>query len=152
MLALINNQDGILSVVSEGVWLDLPNGDRLSATDGWSNGTYRLAEIQQAEPVPDGKQVASTSVDLVAGEPRYVHVLEDAVPVRLSVLKSTVQQRIIDAGKMADAYAALTANPVYFARWFAPDHPVVYCDDPDAVGLVTALGLDPEIILAAAAL
>jgi hypothetical protein len=80
--------------------------------------------------------------------PRYVHVLEDAEPVRLSVLKSTVQQRIIDAGKMADAYAALTANPVYFARWFAPDHPVVYCDDPDAVGLVTALGLDPEIILA----
>jgi hypothetical protein len=69
-------------------------------------------------------------------------------PPRPTVLKSVVQSRIIDAGKMGDAYAALTANPVYFARWFAPDHPVVYSDDPDAVGLVTALGLDPAVILA----
>ena len=69
-------------------------------------------------------------------------------PPRPTVLKSTVQARIIDAGKMGDAYAALTANPVYFARWFAPDHPAVYCDDPDAVGLVTALGLNPAVILA----
>jgi hypothetical protein len=72
-----------------------------------------------------------------------------AAPVdRQMVLKSIVQARIIDAGKMGQAYAALTSNPVYFARWFAPDRPSVYCDDPDAVALVTALGLDPAIILA----
>lgn len=64
------------------------------------------------------------------------------------VRKSTVQARIIDAGKMQDAYAALAANAVYFARWFAPDRPEVYCDDPDAVGLIMALGLDPTVILA----
>ncbi|MCZ8546906.1 hypothetical protein OOJ09_22190 [Mesorhizobium qingshengii] len=52
------------------------------------------------------------------------------------------------AGKMGDAYAALTGNPIYFARWFAPDHPSVYCDDPDALILVQALGLDPAAILA----
>lgn len=67
---------------------------------------------------------------------------------RQTVLKSVVQARIIDAGKMGAAYAALTANPIYFARWFAPDHPVVYCDDQDAVGLVQGLGLDPVAILA----
>jgi len=67
---------------------------------------------------------------------------------RAMVAKSVVQARIIDAGKMGQAYAALTGNPIYFARWFAPDHPAVYCDDPDAVGLVTALGLDPATILA----
>lgn len=50
---------------------------------------------------------------------------------------------------MAEAYATLTANPVYFARWFAPDHPEVYFDDPDAVLLVRSLGLDPSVILAA---
>ncbi|WP_292527820.1 hypothetical protein [Mesorhizobium sp.] len=49
---------------------------------------------------------------------------------------------------MASDYAALTQNPVYFARWFAPDRPEVYCDDPDAILLVTALGLDPDAILA----
>ncbi|BCH17099.1 MULTISPECIES: hypothetical protein [unclassified Mesorhizobium] len=59
-----------------------------------------------------------------------------------------MQVRIIDAGMMASDYAALTQNPVYFARWFAPDRPEVYCDDPDAILLVTALGLDPDAILA----
>ncbi|WP_044547581.1 hypothetical protein [Mesorhizobium japonicum] len=70
------------------------------------------------------------------------------VPARPMVRKSVVQARIIAAGKMPAAYVALTANPVYFARWFAPDHPEVYCDDPDAVALVQALGLDPAVILA----
>lgn len=149
MLALIHDNT-IISQVAPGGWFDLPNGDRASpAQDNWDNGDYRLAEIQPADAVPEGKQVVSSSVKLVAGEPRYIHVLEDVPPIRPSILKSIVQQRIIDAGKMDDAYAALTANPVYFARWFAPDHPSVYCDDPDAVGLVTALGLDPAIILAA---
>ncbi|TIN38843.1 MAG: hypothetical protein E5Y10_25005 [Mesorhizobium sp.] len=73
---------------------------------------------------------------------------EPTPPPRQTIRKSVVQARIIDAGKMASAYAALTQNPVYFARWFAPDRPEVYCDDPDAVLLVTALGLDPDAILA----
>jgi hypothetical protein len=73
---------------------------------------------------------------------------EPDIPVRPTVLKSVVMARIIDVNKMGEAYAALTANPVYFARWFAPDHPVVYCDDPDAALLVQALGLDPTVILA----
>ncbi|BCM19259.1 hypothetical protein [Mesorhizobium sp. J8] len=92
-----------------------------------------------------------TIVDVMTGEvtvnPDWV--MENAgPPYRPTVLKSTVQARIITAGKMDEAYAMLTANPVYFARWFAPDHPVVYCDDPDAVGLVDALNLDPAEILA----
>ncbi len=67
---------------------------------------------------------------------------------RRLVLKSVVQARIIDAGKMPQAYAMLTGNAVYFARWFAPDRPEVYCDDPDAMLLVQAIGLDPAVILA----
>ncbi|ESZ15596.1 hypothetical protein X735_01310 [Mesorhizobium sp. L2C085B000] len=67
---------------------------------------------------------------------------------RRMVPKSVVQARIIEAGKMSQAYAALAGNPIYFARWFAPDRPEVYSDDPDAVGLVRALGLDPAVILA----
>lgn len=67
---------------------------------------------------------------------------------RPTVAKSTVQARIIEKGKMDEAYLALTSNTAYFARWFAPDRPVVYCDDPDAILLVTAIGLDPTVILA----
>lgn len=69
---------------------------------------------------------------------------------RAMIAKSTVMQRIIDAGKMGSAFAALTANPIYFARWFAPDHPAVFSDDPDAVAFVVALDLDPATILAPA--
>lgn len=69
-------------------------------------------------------------------------------PERQTVLKSTVQARIIERGKMDEAYFALTSNSTYFARWFAPDRPVVYCDDPDAILLVKAIGLDPKVILA----
>jgi len=68
--------------------------------------------------------------------------------VRLLVPKSVVMQRIIAKNKMAEAYAMLTGNPVYFARWFAPDKTEVYNDDPDAVLVVNALGLDPAEILA----
>jgi hypothetical protein len=77
-----------------------------------------------------------------------VIIVRPAPPVRQVVPKSIVQTRIIAAGKMAEAKAALDSNAVYFARWFAPDRPVVYCDDPDAIGLVQALGLDPAVILA----
>jgi len=65
------------------------------------------------------------------------------------VLKSIVQARIIccreDAGSLC---RTLTGNPIFFACWFAPDRPEVYCDAPHAVGLVKALGLDPTVILA----
>lgn len=94
------------------------------------------------------------------GEPYGDTVEDDAVyrrrqdpatlpPPRPTVRKSTVQTRLIEAEKMGDAYALLTSHPVFFARWFAPDRPEVYCDDPDAVQFVTGLGLDPAEVLAA---
>lgn len=80
MLALIHDNT-VISTVRPGGWFDLPDGSRASpAQDGWTDGTYRLAAIQQADPVPEGKRVVSTSVDLVEGQPRYVHVLEDVLP------------------------------------------------------------------------
>lgn len=148
MLALIK-LNTIVSQVSSGNSFDLPNGDTVSpAYDGWDNGDYRLATILPADTVPVGMRIVSVTVEMVEDQPQYVNVLEDAPVERPTVAKSEVQARIIVAGKMTEAYAALTSNPVYFARWFAPDHPVVYCDDPDAILLVAAIGLDPDVILA----
>ena len=67
---------------------------------------------------------------------------------RRKVLKSVVQARLIAAGKMDAAYAALTSNPVYFARWFAPDRPEVYADDPDALALLQAIKADAKTVMA----
>lgn len=68
--------------------------------------------------------------------------------VRRMVPKSLVQSRLIAAGLMDDAHAALMASPVLFARWFAPDQPNVYADDPDAVAFLVALGADVEAVMA----
>lgn len=71
-----------------------------------------------------------------------------AIPAPTTVLKSTVMARVIAANKMGQAQTALWANPNQFARWFAPDQPLVNCNDPDTVAFITALGLDPTVTLA----
>lgn len=58
-------------------------------------------------------------------------------PVRRLIAKSVVQERMHDAGKLSAALAALQSQPIFFARWFAPDWPNVYFDDE---GLLTVLG------------
>lgn len=80
MLALIHD-DAIVSTVHPGGWFDMPDGSRASpAEDGWSKDGYSLAAIQPADPVPEGKRIVSTSVEMVEGVPKYVHVLEDIPP------------------------------------------------------------------------
>lgn len=80
MLALIQD-DTIIYQVAPGRWFDLPDGSRCSpAEDGWSKDGYSLAAILPADEVPEGKRVASTSVHMVEGQPKYVHVLEDIPP------------------------------------------------------------------------
>lgn len=134
-----------------GQLLTLEGGNLYHVPDQWSDaekearfGLFLAAE----DPVPADNKVVSEALIDDNGRPRLSRTLETRPAVRRGVLKSVVQARIIDAGKMAEAYAALTTNPVYFAKWFAPDHPAVYCDDPDAVGLIQTLGLDPAQVLA----
>ena len=64
------------------------------------------------------------------------------------VPKSVIVSRLIAAGKIGAAKAALDASPAAFARWFASDRPAINHDDPDALALLTAIGADPETILA----
>lgn len=67
---------------------------------------------------------------------------------RRMIRKSLVKQRLIDLGLMEAAFVALTANPVAFARWFDMDYPEVYADDPDALGLLNAIGAPVDEIMA----
>lgn len=110
-----------------------------------ANGAY-LGGFEGAEPPSGAIEVPEAPDDarqIWSGTAWGV-----VVPLAVStVLKSTVMGRLT-ASQMATAYAMLTANPVFFARWFAPDKPFVNVADPDAVGFVKALGLDPIVILA----
>lgn len=124
----------------------LPDGTQISPVKpGWSNGEYSALSVTEFV-IPEGK--------VMTGSPLYTFMEGEVIETceitdfRPMVLKSVVQSRIIDAGKMGDAYALLTAHPDKFARWFAPDHTRVYCDDPDSIAFLQALSLDPEIFLA----
>lgn len=82
--------------------------------------------------------------DTVEGEVVY----RRRAPVRRMVRKSVITARLIDAGKMEAAYAALTSNADNFGRWIASDRPAIYHDDPDALALLQAIGADPAVIMA----
>ena len=69
-------------------------------------------------------------------------------PPRRKVLKSTVVARLIAADKIDAAFSALNANKGAFARWFSPDHPAIYADDPEALALLAAIQADPAVIMA----
>jgi hypothetical protein len=125
-----------------------------SALGGWSADELAEFGLKRAVPfeVPAGKvAVGQAAYREEAGIVYQEFPTEDAPPPpveRRMVRKSTVQARLIAAGLMETAYAALVASPVQFARWFAPDQPAVYADDPDALAFLDAVGADVAVIMA----
>lgn len=67
-------------------------------------------------------------------------------PPKLYVPKLTIVDRLIEAGKLVEGLAAIAADPLVQARWNAAVE--IAADDPTAIALVTALGLDPAAVLA----
>jgi hypothetical protein len=71
-----------------------------------------------------------------------------ALPDRRPVPKSLIVMRLNAAGKLAAASSALNADIYARERWYAPDKPAIYADDPEALALLEAIGADAEDILA----
>lgn len=69
-------------------------------------------------------------------------------PPTRTVPKSLVMSRLVDAGKIGEAFTALMGEPALFARWFSPDRQVVNSNDPDTIAFLKSLGVDPDAILA----
>lgn len=66
-----------------------------------------------------------------------------AEPPRRLIRKSLVQERIHAIGKwdaMIDAIMPDGRPSIFYARWFAPNHPNVYFDDPDLLAMLAAVG------------
>jgi len=71
---------------------------------------------------------------------------EPEPPPRREVPKLLIVDRLIQAGLIDQAIAALSSNAVARFRWDAAN--VVFADDEQVLGLLTAIGADPEVILA----
>lgn len=125
-----------------------------SALGGWSAEELAEFGLVRAVPfeAPAGKTAVGGATYLEDGDlVRQLFNTEDAPPPaveRRMVRKSTVQARLIETGLMEAAFAALTSNPVFFARWFAPDQPSVYADDTDALAFLDAIGADAGTVMA----
>lgn len=68
-------------------------------------------------------------------------------PPRRLVDKGTITERIIAAGKLSQALAALAALPLDDQQRWA-NKTAVYADDERARGLLRGIGLDPDAVLA----
>lgn len=117
MLALIRN-DEVLSQVSEGGRFEFDGNATMPAYDGWSNGDYRLETIQEAAEVPEGKQIASSSVEMVEGHPKRINVLEDipvVIPDRVSRRQFKMQLEISGLAALVDGWVAGQSTLVQIA-------------------------------------
>lgn len=112
-------------------------GVSIGRRDDRSTWRVQLAEGASAGDVAVAQSAAQATIDAFIEEPG-----------RRKVLKSVVVARLIAANKIDAAFAALNANKGAFARWFSPDHPAIYADDPEALTLLQAIGADPAVILA----
>lgn len=65
-------------------------------------------------------------------------------PARPELPKTTVMQRVFDLGFEEQVAALFAANFKLQARWFAPGWPNVYCDDPELLVALTAMGMTAE--------
>ncbi len=63
-------------------------------------------------------------------------------PPRRLIPKSVIQERVNDVGKLGAVMAVLRSEgqEINYARWFAPDWPNVYFDDPAMLTLLAAVG------------
>lgn len=64
---------------------------------------------------------------------------------KVYVSRLTIVDRLISLNKLTEALAAINADPVVQARWNAATE--IAIDDPTALSLCTAIGVDPDIIL-----
>lgn len=70
--------------------------------------------------------------------------------VRTLIRKSTLIRRCHEAGKLTAVMAILDhpSNAYAKARWWAPDWPEVFADDPEMVAMLQAVGADVAVITA----
>ena len=81
-------------------------------------------------------------------EADFLKSQQSLTPPSRYIPKSVVVQRLIEAGKIDDAYVALSQNPSALARWFSPDQAAIPADSPEAIALLESIGADPAVILA----
>lgn len=122
--------------------ITLPSGDQVHCpSEGEDYQGARLVQRMWQEG-------ASTSIAYVDGKVVVTKPKPEVVPIRILVPKSVIIDRLHSVGKLDAARAALDAADLYTReRWNT--RTAIYADDPTALGLLSSIGADPAVILAA---
>lgn len=100
MLALLKNNT-LVSVISEGERLDVEDMVVSPAMDGWSVGEYSLKTITPAPPLLKNQYVASKSIVVENGQPKYKTVVENIpilIPTELRKWMPNMPQKLFRDG------------------------------------------------------
>jgi hypothetical protein len=112
----------------------------------YSNGGLAFRAVDPGY-VPGAGEVLfndyATPAQLATAFPGYVAPVP---PVLLP--KALVASRVNAAGKLPLAQSNLWADPSAWMKWFDPGYPNVDASDQKLIAFITALGLDPTVILA----
>jgi hypothetical protein len=99
--------------------------------------------------IVDGVEMELDADDLAQAAADAAALAAAQAATRRLIAKSVVQERVNALGKWAAVAALLYTNGlpnIYYARWFAPDWPQVYADDPSMLALLTYAGLTADEI------
>jgi len=173
MIALIRLSDKSIIKVFEAdqpVAVELPDdaGTVFGATAGWSGGGELALDPYDNKKYAGAPRFGFIKVTRAAaprgrrhiGEARYRFDGDAAIeefdseeipaepvpaPERPAIGKSVIIDRLSE-DQIERAIKKLTAKQL--EKWRAPDHPVIYCDDPILLETLNAIGADPKIVLA----
>ncbi|MGA0604946.1 hypothetical protein ACO2Q0_03015 [Phenylobacterium sp. VNQ135] len=121
----------------------------------------RASEIEALTAALEEKSAALTqreaNLEAQAEQVRTLQAQLDALrnppaPARPTLPKSAVMARVFGLGKQPEVEALFEANFELQSKWFSPDWPSVYADDPGLLNSLAAIGCtDAEIALITAA-
>ena len=109
-------------------------------------GDLQASIVEKPGPLPDDVTLDPPPSDAARWENGAW--VDDTPPAPVQISKSLVIARLEAADLLDSAMAALMSDAKAFAKWTAPDRPMINVADPAAIALVTAIGGDPAVILA----
>jgi hypothetical protein len=111
---------------------------------------YMIQTVDVAEP-PAGEREASRSFTVgedgtITAELAFEPAPPAPPPPRRKLPKSTIHSRVNEIGRLGACFAIIQSSPDLFGKWFAPDWPNVYCDDPGLLQVLEAAGCTADEI------
>lgn len=102
--------------------------------------------VEMTIPNSGGNRFHAEIIRQVSEEGLVIADYVEPTPGPYPVSKYTIITRLDAAGKFADALTALKSDELLYEKWSAVS--VIHSDDQPARDLFTAIGLEPDTILA----